>query len=52
LGLATIYGVVAQHKGTVRVYSEPGVGTAFRILLPTVDCKASQSVLPASPQQA
>jgi PAS domain S-box-containing protein len=36
LGLATVYGVVKQHKGAIRVDSRRGVGTSFRILLPTV----------------
>ena len=52
LGLATIYGVVAQHKGTVRVYSDPGVGTAFKIFLPTVDRQAGQAMTPASAHKA
>ncbi len=36
LGLAAVYGVVVQHKGTVRVCSEQGVGSAFKILLPAI----------------
>ena len=37
LGLSTAYGIVRQSGGFIRVESNPGAGTTFRILLPRAD---------------
>ncbi|HVP38286.1 MAG TPA: PAS domain S-box protein [Candidatus Saccharimonadales bacterium] len=40
LGLSMVHGVVEQHRGWVRVSSDPGHWTTFRIYLPAVEAAA------------
>jgi len=41
LGLAALLGIVRVHRGAVRVESEPGRGTRFRLLFPCVSGSAA-----------
>jgi PAS domain S-box-containing protein len=44
LGLAVTYGIVQEHSGHISVASTPGLGSTFRITLPTTDPRARLQV--------
>lgn len=49
LGLATVYGIVQQHRGWVEVTSKVGEGTTFHVYLPRGDQVAARPVETAAP---
>ncbi len=45
LGMAAVLGIVRGHKGAIKIYSEPGKGSSFKILLPI--CSKPEDIINA-----
>ncbi len=52
LGLSTVHGIVDQSGGAVTVESHPGVGSEFRVLLPSVGVAPASSADHAARERA
>jgi len=44
LGLASAYGIIKNHNGIIRVYSEKGHGATFNIYLPASNVEEAQQI--------
>ncbi len=51
LGLSAIQGIIKGHGGGIRVYSEPGRGTTFKLLFPATGAAAGPHSAQEAPQR-
>jgi signal transduction histidine kinase/ActR/RegA family two-component response regulator len=52
LGLSAVLGIVRGHKGAMRVYSAPGKGTTFKVLIPATSLRVTIRESATEPAEA